>query len=116
MHNYDSRQSERILEIIRRTYPDMVAFLSPEELPYIDCIHRVGCVHEDKEHGAKDFGFVWAAMFGRLLSSKRLTGHPYEIVPRGLEGVEDGLQQLMSRTNGNEKLVFRQVHLYGDET
>ena len=72
-----------------------------------DYMFRVGCVHEDKEHGAKDFGFVWAAMFGRLLSSKRLTGHPYEVVPRGLEGVEGGLQRLMNRKNGNEKLVFR---------
>jgi NADPH2:quinone reductase len=73
----------------------------------INFVIRVGCVHEDKEHGAKDFGFVWAAMFGRLLSDKRLTSQPHALVPNGLNGVQGALQRLMKRQSGNEKFVFR---------
>ncbi|KZF21421.1 GroES-like protein [Xylona heveae TC161] len=69
----------------------------------------VGCVHEDKEFGARDFGYVWANMFAKLLQQKRFSGHPYEVVPQGLHGVEGALKQLMNRTSGrgNAKFVFR---------
>ena len=69
----------------------------------------VGCVHEDKEFGSKDFGFVWGNMFARLLAQGKLTGQPYEVIPGGLEGVEAALRRLMNRKGGNEKFVYRSV-------
>ncbi|KAH0543539.1 hypothetical protein GP486_008567 [Trichoglossum hirsutum] len=67
----------------------------------------VGTVHDDTTGVGKDFGFVWAAFFARLLRQRRLEPHPYQLVPRGLHGVEGALRTLMERKEGNAKFVFR---------
>ncbi|KAI9760511.1 MAG: hypothetical protein M4579_001596 [Chaenotheca gracillima] len=66
----------------------------------------VGHVHDERPIG-QDLGYVWSAFFERLLAQKRFAGQPYEVVPKGLEGVEGALRKLMARSSGNSKFLFR---------
>ena len=57
--------------------------------------------------GGKEFGFVFFRFFTRGLQEGWFTGHPYEVVPGGLNGVEQGLANLKSGTNSATKYVFK---------
>ena len=63
----------------------------------------------DDDPAGPDFGSMCTALFEKLLQEKRLQGHPYEVIPGGLDGVEGALRRLKARTSGNEKFVFRYV-------
>ncbi|KAH6678682.1 chaperonin 10-like protein [Halenospora varia] len=56
--------------------------------------------------GGKEFGFVFFRFFSRGLQEGWFTGHPYEVVPGGLRGVEKGLNDLMNGVNSATKYVF----------
>lgn len=49
---------------------------------------------------APDFAFVLFRYLGRALAEGRFEGHPFEIVPGGLGGVQAGLRELKA---GNAK-------------
>ncbi len=55
----------------------------------------------------KDFGYLWSRYLGRLLQDGRLTAHPYEVIPGGLNGVLTGLQNLKDGKASAVKYVFR---------
>ncbi|XP_014550596.1 hypothetical protein COCVIDRAFT_42926 [Bipolaris victoriae FI3] len=55
----------------------------------------------------KDFAFIWSTYIEQLLESGRLKGHPYEIVPGGLKGVIEGLQNLRDGKASAVKYVYR---------
>lgn len=55
----------------------------------------------------KDFGYLWARYMGRLLADGRLKGHPFEVIPGGLNGVLTGLRKLMNGEASGVKYVFR---------
>ncbi|KAJ9617178.1 hypothetical protein H2200_000899 [Cladophialophora chaetospira] len=65
-------------------------------------ITLVGAVHgnaiADSQHGhpdmLSDFGYAWFRLFSVGLKDGWFTGHPYEVVPGGLHGVETGLRNL----------------------
>ncbi|ERS94836.1 quinone oxidoreductase [Sporothrix schenckii 1099-18] len=63
----------------------------------------VGRVHRD----LKDLGFVYSRYLGRALSEGTFKGHPYEVVPGGLAGVQTGLQKLRDGKAHGIKYVFR---------
>lgn len=63
----------------------------------------VGCVH-DKE---KDFGFLWFRYLVRLIQQGKFKPHPHTVVPGGLEGVSQGLQNLKNGKASATKYVFR---------
>ena len=78
----------------------------------------VGCVHAgtdpdpwEKKTGMKtgnqDFGYVMFRLFGRGLQEGWLKGHPYEVVPGGLNGVEGALKKLKAGEASAVKYVFR---------
>ena len=55
----------------------------------------------------KDLGYIWSRYLGRLLEDGRLKGHPYEVIPGGLNGVLIGLQKLRDGKASGIKDVYR---------
>ena len=51
--------------------------------------------------------FIFYRYVGRMLADGRLTGHPFEAVDGGLEGVEKGLGMLKDGKAGGKKFVYR---------
>ncbi|KAF2666972.1 GroES-like protein [Microthyrium microscopicum] len=66
-------------------------------------VTSVGTVHKTR----KDFGAVWFKFFSRALDDGRLKGHPYEIIPGGLEGVGKGLKNLEEGKASGVKYVYK---------
>ena len=67
----------------------------------------VGGVHDAEKGAERDFGFAWFRLFGRGMGEGWFTGHPYEVVPGGLEGVEGALTNLMEGKASAVKYIFR---------
>jgi threonine dehydrogenase-like Zn-dependent dehydrogenase len=76
----------------------------------------VGSVHMDPSEGkakagiitgGKEFGYVFFRMFSRGLQQGWFSGHPHEVVPGGLNGVEKGLSNLKEGVNSATKYVFK---------
>lgn len=80
---------------------------------------QVGKVHSSSYPGLKgekpllgtlndeDFGAVMYKLFARGLSQGWFNGHPYEVVPGGLEGIEGALRNLKAGKASAVKYVFR---------
>ncbi|KAE9373349.1 zinc-binding oxidoreductase-like protein ToxD [Stipitochalara longipes BDJ] len=70
----------------------------------------VASIFQIPKHGEKnldqDFGFVYFRWFGKALKEGVLTGHPFEIVPGGLQSVGKGLNDLKTGKNKASKYVF----------
>lgn len=67
----------------------------------------VGSVHEDNPAGGNMFAAVISKVMEMEMERRNFTGHPYEVVPGGLNGVLDGLKRLRDGKNGNKKYVVR---------
>ena len=63
----------------------------------------VGQVHNRD----KDFAYVGFRYFARAMEDGRFKGHPYEVIPKGLEGVGQGLKALMEGKASGVKYVYR---------
>jgi NADPH:quinone reductase len=59
-----------------------------------------------KKNLDQDFGLVYFRWFAKALKEGALTGHPFEIIPGGLGGVQQGLNSLKSGRNRATKYVF----------
>jgi NADPH:quinone reductase len=59
-----------------------------------------------KKNLDQDFGFVYFRWFGKALEEGILIPHPFEIAPGGLQGVEQGLNNLKAGKNQASKYVF----------
>jgi NADPH2:quinone reductase len=66
----------------------------------------VGTSH-DGPASEQDFASAYFRLFGRWMKEKRFEGHPYEVVPGGLEGVEEGLRRLQDGKVSAKKLVYK---------
>lgn len=55
----------------------------------------------------KEFAYVFFRLFSRGLQQGWFSGHPYEVVPGGLSGVEKGLSNLKAGVNSATKYVFK---------
>jgi NADPH2:quinone reductase len=67
----------------------------------------VGSVHDDKPAGGILFGGAMTRIIEMLIFEEKFQGHPFEIVDKGLNGVEAALIQLRDRKRGNTKFVTR---------
>jgi NADPH2:quinone reductase len=90
-----------------------------EEIP--DSIEHsltsVGTTHETMEKSqngklglptnTREFAFTFFRLFGRGMRDGWFKGHPYEVVPGGLEGVETALKNLKGGKASAVKYVFR---------
>lgn len=67
-------------------------------------------VFQDAEGGDKEvnhaFGKKAMDLFGDAVHDGKLSGHPYEIIPGGLDGVELGLKKLQRGENSAKKYVY----------
>ncbi len=97
-----------------------VNFVLPGEYKEVPpTIHQtitlVGAVHgnavAESQHGhpehLDDFGYAWLRIFSLGLKDGWFTGHPYEVVPGGLNGVQTGLQNLKDGKASAMKYVYR---------
>ena len=64
---------------------------------------------ENKEAIRSDVEFAYLMMryIGRMLNHGRFEGHPYEVIPGGLNGVQTGLQRLSKGQAKGLKFVYR---------
>ncbi|RGP63494.1 hypothetical protein FSPOR_8547 [Fusarium sporotrichioides] len=68
----------------------------------------VGSVHSaDKEIDARDLGLVTCRWFTKAWQADTFSGHPFEVRPGGLEGVQQALRDLKDGKNSATKYVFR---------
>jgi NADPH2:quinone reductase len=57
--------------------------------------------------GGREFGYVFFRLFSRGLQQGWFSGHPHEVIPGGLNGVEQGLLNLKGGVNSAVKYVFK---------
>jgi NADPH2:quinone reductase len=67
---------------------------------------------EDKEFVKGDIEFAarFYSYLTEALAQGKFEGHPYEIIPGGLEGVAEGLQKLKAGQSKGKKFVFQIEH------
>lgn len=81
-------------------------------------ITTVGCVHKDLDSdkweektgmstGNSEFGLVMYRLFTRGLQQGWLRGHPHEVVPGGLNGLQGALTKMKNGEISAKKQVFR---------
>lgn len=79
-----------------------------EEVP--ETVNRtlttVGSVHGIPDD-LKDLGYAWFRLFSLGLKEGWFSGHPYEVVPGGLNGVQKGLENLRDGKASAVKYVYR---------
>lgn len=63
----------------------------------------VGASHSDE----KDYAYLMFRYFARGLAEGFFKSHPYEVIPGGLEGVKQGLENLRDGKASGVKYVFR---------
>lgn len=63
----------------------------------------VGASHGDE----KDYAYIMFRYFARGLAEGFFKPHPYEVIPGGLEGVKQGLENLRDGKASGVKYVFR---------
>ena len=66
----------------------------------------VGSVHGAPDD-LSDFGHAWFRLFSLGLKQGWFSGHPYEVIPGGLNGVQIGLQNLQDGKASALKYVYR---------
>jgi NADPH2:quinone reductase len=70
----------------------------------------VGCVHNGDKGADGDFrdlGLVTCRWITKAWQEGNFSGHPYEVRPEGLQGVEQALKDLKDGKNSASKYVFR---------
>ena len=68
----------------------------------------VGDVHDGKKAGGSTFGAIMSKVIEHALADGTLSGHPYQVVKNGLEGIGAALVELRDRKKGgNQKFVTR---------
>jgi NADPH:quinone reductase-like Zn-dependent oxidoreductase len=67
----------------------------------------VGSIHEDNPAGGIMFAAVTSKILEMEMAAGRFSGHPYEIVEGGLNGVLGALKELRDGRHGNKKYVVR---------
>ncbi|KIV89751.1 hypothetical protein PV10_07131 [Exophiala mesophila] len=69
-------------------------------------ITTVGSVHGNPDD-LGDLGYAWFRLFAKGLKEGWFSGHPYEVIPGGLNGVQTGLENLRDGKASAVKYVYR---------
>ncbi|KAH7397358.1 chaperonin 10-like protein [Pyrenochaeta sp. MPI-SDFR-AT-0127] len=86
-------------------FPDNVQFSRTFVSSAYGAKHTFRTQEEANKDG--DFAYIFYRYIGRLLAEGTLTGHPFEIMPGGLESVGDGVRRLFENSVSAKKLVYR---------
>ncbi|KAL6234841.1 hypothetical protein BDW75DRAFT_157204 [Aspergillus navahoensis] len=88
-----------------------VDFILPNDFdvaPAAKSVTSVGSVHKQPEfEDNEELGYIFSRYISRALQNGSLSGHPFEIRPGGLEGVEEALKDLKAGRASALKYVFR---------
>ncbi|KAJ5890930.1 uncharacterized protein N7473_007158 [Penicillium subrubescens] len=112
-HALDTIIITQSAEVLRQsvTSGGQVDFVLPNDLdvsPAVKSITSVGSVHKQLGFGNdEELGFVFSRYFTRALQNGSFSGHPFEVRPRGLEGVEEALKDLKAGRASATKYIFR---------
>ena len=58
-------------------------------------------------------GFMYLRWLFRMVMEAKVTAHPHEVIPSGLAGVSQGLQNLKAGEASAVKYVFKVPHIEG---
>ncbi|KAH8600018.1 chaperonin 10-like protein [Bisporella sp. PMI_857] len=76
--------------------------------PAVKSLTAVGAAHNHVDFGdSRDLAFVFSRYFSRALQHGTFSGHPFEVRPDGLEGVEQALRDLKDGQASAVKYIFR---------
>ena len=64
-------------------------------------------VDEESVKSDIEFAYLFVRYLSRLLAEGKFEGHPFEVIPGGLEGVETGLQRLKNGEAKGVKYIYR---------
>lgn len=112
-HALDAAIITQSAEVLKQsvTPGGQVDFVLPNDLdisPAIKSITSVGSVHKQPGFGDyEELGFIFSWYFTRALQNGSFSGHPFEIRPRGLGGVEEALKDLKAGKASATKHIFR---------
>lgn len=99
--------SKMVLVLPGKDYSDIPSHVEHD-------LSMVGRVHEAMKakegitvNSGKDFGYVFFHYIARGLQEGWFTGHPFEVIPGGLDGVQEGLRRLEAGEASAIKYVYR---------
>ncbi|RHZ45709.1 zinc-binding alcohol dehydrogenase family protein [Aspergillus thermomutatus] len=112
-HALDAIIISQSAEVLKQsvTAGGRIDFVLPNDLdvsPAMKSITSVGSVHKQPEfENNEELGFIFSRYFTRALHNGSFSGHPFEVRPRGLEGVEEALKDLKAGKASAIKYIFR---------
>jgi hypothetical protein len=62
---------------------------------------------QESVKGDVDFAYVLLRFVGRMLNRGDFEGHPFQVIPGGLDGVEEGLRRLKDGDAKGKKFVYK---------
>lgn len=115
----DEASSRNICEVLGSA-GGKICFVLPEHLSTAGKVpagvesmySNVADVHKDLQ----DFGFVYTRVLAKGLEDRWFVAQPHEVVPGGLNGVEEGLRRLKDGKANAIKYVFRIAETSGLDT
>ncbi|KAL6228673.1 hypothetical protein BDW75DRAFT_250956 [Aspergillus navahoensis] len=112
-HAIDAAIVPQSAEVLRRVVAPggQIDFILPNDFdvaPATKSVTSVGSFHNQPEfENNEELGYVFSRYISRALQNGCLSGHPFEIRPGGLEGVEEALRDLKDGRASAMKYVFR---------
>ena len=112
-HAIDTAIVQQSVDVLNQcvTPSGWIDFILPNDFdvsPAVKSVTSVGSVHNHNEFGNnQDLGFIFSRYFTRALQNGTFSGHPFEVRPGGLEGVEEALKDLKAGKASATKYVFR---------
>ncbi|KAL6229133.1 hypothetical protein BDW75DRAFT_235434 [Aspergillus navahoensis] len=112
-HAIDAAIVPQSAEVLRRVVAPggQIDFILPNDFdvaPATKSVTSVGSVHNQPEfENNEELGYVFSRYISRALQNGGLSGHPFEIRPGGLEGVEEALRDLKDGRASAMKYDFR---------
>lgn len=110
LDNVVIEQSTHVLRSIMAAGGNVTHVLPPppDLSPAIATHTYVGSAHrQGGSNDCRDLCFLFCRWMGRGLQLGTFSGHPYEVRPGGLEGVQDALKDLKENKASAVKYVFR---------
>lgn len=85
-------------------------------ITFFGTVHGQATPLSDETHEEDvDFAYALFRLVGRWIAQGRMSGHPHEVLPRGLASVEEGLRRLKEGSVSAVKLLYRVADTPGVE-
>ena len=115
----DAQTGKIVLVLPGKEYPEIPATVTQSQAACGSVFEAFDADPWEKKVGTKtgnkEFGYVMFRLIGRGLAKGWFKGHPYEVVPGGLGGVERALKDLKEGKASAVKYVFRIADTEGVE-